>query len=97
MGGNRLTGYNWENNASNAGSDYIHSSDNYLPSVFGVPGDSSNVPGIVVEAFYRQAQPFNAYPLVTIQMAGFVARDKNGVVDSSHSARTTPTRSTLPR
>ena len=86
LGGNRLTGYNWENNASNAGSDYIHSSDNYLPSVFGVPGDSSNVPGIVVEAFYRQAQPFNAYPLVTLQMAGFVARDKNGVVDSSQTA-----------
>jgi mannan endo-1,4-beta-mannosidase len=86
LGGNRLTGYNWENNASNAGSDYIHSSDNYLPSVFGVPGDSSNVPGIVVEAFYRQAQPFNAYPLVTLQMAGFVARDKNGAVDSSQTA-----------
>jgi len=86
LGGNRLTGYNWENNASNAGSDYFHTSDNYLPSVFGVPGDSSNVPGIVVEAFYRQAQAFNAYPLVTLQMAGFVARDKNGVVDSSQTA-----------
>jgi mannan endo-1,4-beta-mannosidase len=86
LGGNRLTGYNWENNASNAGSDYIHSSDNYLPSVSGVPGDSSNVPGIVVEAFYKQAHAFNAYPLVTLQMAGFVARDKNGVVDSSQTA-----------
>jgi mannan endo-1,4-beta-mannosidase len=86
VGGNRLTGYNWENNASNAGSDYLHSSDNYLPSVFGVAGDSSNVPGIVVEAFHRQAQVFSAYPLVTLQMAGFVARDKNGVVDSSQTA-----------
>ena len=31
IGGNRLTGYNWENNASNAGSDWRHSSDYYLP------------------------------------------------------------------
>ncbi len=86
IGGNRLTGYNWENNASNAGSDYNQSSDNYLPSVFGVSGDSSNVPGIVIEAFYRQAKAFNAYPLVTLQMAGFVAIDKNGPVDSSQTA-----------
>lgn len=86
LGGNRLTGYNWENNASNAGSDYYHMSDNYLPWVLGVPGDSSDVPGIVVEAFYRRAQVFDAYPLVTLQMAGFVARDKNGVVDSSQTA-----------
>jgi hypothetical protein len=30
VGGNRLTAYNWETNASNAGSDYKYSSDNYL-------------------------------------------------------------------
>ena len=29
-GGNRMTGYNWETNASNAGSDYYHHSDYYL-------------------------------------------------------------------
>lgn len=86
LGGNRLTGYNWENNASNAGSDYYHMSDDYLPFVFGVSGDSSGVPGIVVEEFYRQAQLFHAYPLVTLQMAGFVARDKNGAVDSLQTA-----------
>jgi mannan endo-1,4-beta-mannosidase len=86
LGGNRLTGYNWENNASNAGSDYYQMSDNYLPSVFGVPGDSSDVPGIVTVTFYRRALQFNAYPLVTLQMAGFVAKDKNGVVDSAQTA-----------
>ena len=36
FGGNRLTGYNWENNASNAGSDWNQSSDDYLASSFGV-------------------------------------------------------------
>lgn len=29
-GGNRMTAYNWENNASNAGSDYMFQNDNYL-------------------------------------------------------------------
>src|SRR5688572_16092840 len=37
QGGNRLTGYNWENNASNAGSDWEHSSDGYLGN-FTTPG-----------------------------------------------------------
>lgn len=86
IGGNRLTGYNWENNASNAGSDYLQSSDDYLASVFGIPSDSSNIPAIVTEAFYNQAHQFGAYPLVTLQMAGFVAKDKNGIVDSTQIA-----------
>jgi hypothetical protein len=30
LGGNRMTGYNWETNASNAGADWYHSSDNYM-------------------------------------------------------------------
>jgi len=29
-GGNRWTAYNWETNASNAGSDYFYQNDNYL-------------------------------------------------------------------
>lgn len=86
IGGNRLTGYNWENNASNAGSDYFQESDNYLPSVFGVPDDSSDYPAIVTEAFLSRANLYNAYPLVTLQMAGFVAKDKNGIVDSTETA-----------
>ncbi len=86
IGGNRLTGYNWENNASNAGSDYKQESDDYMTSVFGIPSDSANIPGIVTEAFYKQSKQFNAYPLVTLQMAGFVAKDKNGPVDSTQAA-----------
>src|SRR5262249_54020540 len=31
-GGNRLTAYDWENNASNAGSDYMFQNDDYLCS-----------------------------------------------------------------
>src|ERR1700754_1276502 len=37
IGGNRLTGYNWENNASNAGNDWNHSSDNYLTWIANIP------------------------------------------------------------
>ena len=29
-GGNRWTAYNWETNASNAGSDYLYENDDYL-------------------------------------------------------------------
>ena len=31
-GGNRWTAYNWETNASNAGSDYQYQNDNYVSS-----------------------------------------------------------------
>ena len=41
MGGNRWTAYNWENNASNAGSDYCFQNDNFL--------SSSNTPGAAVK------------------------------------------------
>lgn len=37
QGGNRLTGYNWENNASNAGKDWYNSSDNLIPASMGIP------------------------------------------------------------
>src|SRR5262245_55848698 len=39
-GGNRMTGYNWENNASNAGADWYHHSDYGLSNnnPFAAPG-----------------------------------------------------------
>lgn len=36
LGGNRMTGYNWETNASNAGSDWNHQSDNYMCGAVGI-------------------------------------------------------------
>ncbi|MGA9406406.1 MAG: glycoside hydrolase family 44 protein [Bacteroidota bacterium] len=86
LGGDRLTGYNWENNASNAGVDYLNESDDYLAQVFNISPDSSSLPGIVTEAFHNQALQLGAYTLATLQMAGFVAKDKNGVVDSTEIA-----------
>ena len=78
LGGDRLTGYNWENNASNAGADYLNESDDYLAQVVNIPPDSSSIPGIVTEVFHNQALQLGAYTLATLQMAGFVAKDKNG-------------------
>ncbi len=86
LGGDRLTGYNWENNASNAGIDYLNESDDFLTQEFNVPSDSSNNPGIVTEVFHNQAQQLGAYTMATLQMAGFVAKDKDGVVDASQAA-----------
>src|SRR5580698_10095050 len=42
-GGNRWTAYNWESNASNAGSDYLYENDDYL--------SSSTVPAEAVRSF----------------------------------------------
>ena len=51
LGGDRLTGYNWENNASNAGADYLNYSDDYLAQTLGIPPDSSSIPGVVRRCF----------------------------------------------
>jgi hypothetical protein len=76
LGGNRLTGYNWENNCSNAGKDYINSSDLYLvPS-----GSNPDTPAVVMTEFHKASLAINAYTLQTLQMAGYVARDHNGSV-----------------
>lgn len=79
QGGNRMTAYNWENNASNAGSDWQHSSDDNL--------SKSNDPGDCVQTFSKQAQDFGIdYKLTTVQLAGYVAADKNGTVSEEEAA-----------
>ncbi len=71
-GGNRWTAYNWETNASNAGSDYLYENDDYL--------SSSTVPAEAVRGFIAQDQGANMASLVTIQMQGLVAGDESGPV-----------------
>ncbi len=84
LGGNRLTGYNWENNASNAGADYLHHSDNYLTG--DLPSTVQNVPSIVLTRFHDSSLATGCYSLVTLPAAGFVARDKNGTVEPGQTA-----------
>ena len=71
-GGNRWTAYNWETNASNAGSDYIYNNDNYL--------SSSTVPAEAVRAFIAADQSSGVASLVTFQLEGLVSADENGPV-----------------
>ncbi len=84
FGGNRLTGYNWENNASNAGDDHVHHSDNYLTRF--LPGEVQNVPGIAYSDFHDSSLATSAYSLLTLPAAGYVARDKNGTVTEVQTA-----------
>ncbi|MCX7720669.1 MAG: glycoside hydrolase family 44 protein [Dictyoglomus thermophilum] len=86
IGGNRLTGYNWETNMSNAGSDWDHSSDYYLPWAMGIPENQYNVPAIVFTKFHDQSLNMGAISLITLQMAGYVAKDANGTVSQSETA-----------
>jgi hypothetical protein len=71
-GGNRWTAYNWETNASNAGSDYFYNNDNYL--------SSSNVPAEAVRSFIAADQGVGLVSLVTVQLQGLVSADENGPV-----------------
>lgn len=70
FGGNRLSTYNWENNASNAGSDWHHQNDGYLGG-----GDK---PGEAVRSRIEMTHLTGAAALVTVPMLGHVAEDKNG-------------------
>jgi fibronectin type 3 domain-containing protein len=71
-GGNRWTAYNWETNASNAGSDYIYDNDNYL--------SGSNVPAEAVRGFIAADQGRGMASLITLQLQGLVSADENGPV-----------------
>jgi hypothetical protein len=84
MGGNRMTGYNWETNASNAGSDYINHSDNGLVS--SVSQSLQSVPGEAVMLSVDHARSLGHTSLVTLQLAGYVAADTNGTVTASQAA-----------
>jgi fibronectin type 3 domain-containing protein len=72
-GGNRWTAYNWETNASNAGSDYIYNNDNYL--------SSSNVSTEAVRGFITGDQAKTTASLITVQLQGLVSADENGPVN----------------
>lgn len=86
LGGNRMTSYNWENNASNAGHDWEQHSDDWLPWHFGVPDSSYNKPGATITHYHNQALAQGAYSLITLPMAGYVANDKNGTIEEQDAA-----------
>jgi len=69
-GGNRMTAYNWENNASNAGNDWRNQNDDFL--------GGGNVPNGAVAPGLEAARAAGAAMIVTMPMIGYVSADKNG-------------------
>lgn len=88
IGGNRLSTYNWENNASNSGDDAGHHSDNYVAHYYGgVPWHlDPTEPAIGITGFHQKSLATGAYTLATLQTAGYVAKDANGTVNESQTA-----------
>lgn len=84
-GGNRYSAYNWETNASNAGSDWHHSSDNHLVRDFSA--EMKITPGAVALNLAEVCEEKNnAYSLMTLQLAGYAAADMSGEVKESQTA-----------
>jgi hypothetical protein len=78
MGGNRLSAYNWETNASNAGSDYLYENDNYM--------STSTVPGQAMKVAAQAASSSAASIIMTVPMAGWVSADENGACPAKPTA-----------
>ena len=76
MGGNRQTGYNWENNASNAGNDYNHQSDEWSCTAMGYT--DCGVPGAQFVDFARENKTLGAETVATIPIVDYVTADKKG-------------------
>jgi mannan endo-1,4-beta-mannosidase len=82
LGGNRTTGYNWENNLSNAGEDWHNFNDDYLfPK-----GRDGSIPAITIIDFVENARKANAYSLITLPMAGYAANDNRKTVSENETA-----------
>ncbi|SDC24462.1 Fibronectin type III domain-containing protein [Paenibacillus sp. UNCCL117] len=82
MGGNRLSTYNWENNASNSGDDAAHHNDAYVAHYYGgIPwSEKGDQPAAGVTGFHDRSLAEGAYTLATLPVAGYAARDTNGYV-----------------
>ncbi|MBI3474211.1 MAG: fibronectin type III domain-containing protein [Acidobacteria bacterium] len=75
-GGNRWTAYNWETNASNAGSDFFYQNDNFL--------SSSSTPAEAVRSFVAADHGLGIASVMTVQLQGLVSADESGPVDISN-------------
>ncbi|HMA65434.1 MAG: glycoside hydrolase family 44 protein [Fibrobacterota bacterium] len=83
IGGNRLTAYNWENNYSNAGSDWIHNSDDHL---INNPVKTAATPGGTMTTFMDRCKSLNEYATIQLPLAGYVAADNGGSVTEEQVA-----------
>lgn len=77
LGGNRMSAYNWENNMSNAGSDWHNTADMYL--ITNAAQEFRQVPGgAALNALYEAKNGNVPYTLLTLQMLGYVSSSKKG-------------------
>ncbi len=83
IGGNRLTAYNWENNYSNAGSDWIHNSDDHLMNN---PVKTTATPGGTMSTFMDRCRNLNEYATIQLPLAGYVVADNGGSVTEAQVA-----------
>ncbi|MGA7744457.1 MAG: glycoside hydrolase family 44 protein [Polyangia bacterium] len=84
MGGNRQTAYNWEINASNAGNDYQHSSDEWACTAMGYRNCST--PGAQFLDFVSDNRTAGMESIVTIPLVDYVSADKHGSVAENEKA-----------
>ncbi len=77
MGGNRWTAYNWTTNASNAGSDYLYESDDFL--------SASTIPGFAVYPSINANIAAGQATLFTVPMQGLVSADESGPVPTANA------------
>lgn len=83
LGGNRWTAYNWENNASNAGSDYLFQNDNYM--VRNASSANQARPGYAMLPTLQAAAAAGRATVLTVPMAGYASADKLGGGDVRNS------------
>ena len=77
VGGNRMTAYNWETNASNAGSDYLFENDAFI--------SASKVAGEPMKQAVTAATSADASIIMTVPIAGWVSADESGPCPSNPS------------
>jgi hypothetical protein len=70
-GGNRWTAYNWNNNGSNAGSDYFYENDSYLCN----GSCNAAIPAEAVRQVIADDETAGLASLVTLQLQGYVSKD----------------------
>ncbi len=85
LGGNRLTAYNWENNASNAGTDWHSVSDDWLSTDHLKFGNGDGA-GTAITKFVDKNRKEGVESMLTLQMAGYVSADKLGAVKEKDAA-----------
>ncbi|HLV65901.1 MAG TPA: glycoside hydrolase family 44 protein [Polyangiaceae bacterium] len=84
MGGNRQTAYNWENNASSAGSDWQHLNDDWSCTNLGYK--NCNEPAGQFTSFVDENSKDGIESLVVVPIIDWVAADKSGPVPESDAA-----------